>query len=75
MHYYSLLKFVIDFNHLVAPRTKCPDHQHFKLLLQNVINGKGEGVIMQRKASHYVRGRSDYLFKFKVSIINDDNND
>ena len=62
--FFSLLSF--DVKKIISARMICQNPIHLKRVVQNVAEGGGEGVILQRLASNYEQGRSASLIKLKV---------
>ena len=53
----------------MAPRVLCKHSKHLNVLVQEVIDDGGEGVIMRKVGSLYEHGRSPNLIKLKVSLL------
>ena len=47
----------------------CADYNHLSLVVQNILEEKGEGGILRKMNSKYVNGRSNDLIKLKVCNI------
>lgn len=54
---------------MVAPRTQCKGDEHVANILKEIVEGGGEGVILQLSKSVYENGRSASLMKFKVTLF------
>ncbi len=57
----------IDFPNIVAFRIAVNNKEHVQFLLDEIIAQKGEGIVLREMNSHYISGRSNKLFKIKVS--------
>lgn len=51
---------------IIACRVHCINTAHMKKVVTWIIEGGGEGVILQKRGSPYEQGRSSSLVKFKV---------
>ena len=44
----------------------CKDRLHVKAATEKIFEDGGEGIVIRKKGSSYVPGRSDVMYKFKV---------
>lgn len=51
---------------ILAPRMKCKKGTHLREMMEGIVEGGGEGIMLRKIASFYEHGKSQSLLKIKV---------